>query len=644
MKRLFTLKKHFEKSLGLKISLPLIFTTIIFLITIILVNHYLFVEYGKRNIKQTVESKMKEIENNLQRVEAKAVWISSICSEMTLVKNAYKSYYETNDLESSSRLIEAEFSEINNSILKNTNEKAKIHFHLPPAKSFLRCWSSKRGDDISGFRNTVLDVSKNQTAIKGIEVGRAGFVIRGIIPIFGAESNYLGSVETLFPISSIVKDSKLSETEEFAIFMHTDLLEIASKFLEKNATNINIEEETIGKLILVEKTSNNFQIQNLPKVELQQGLIDTVFFEKDNFQYVVFPIFNYSNKAEGVGVIQINRNDILASIEKAKMINLFFGVIFVLLLIVLVFYFTKILVTNPVNTVVIAMGKMSQKQINFRMKENRSDEIGELYGSINEMNKVFTEMIVGIDETASAVLSASNQLSNVSLQISERANEQASTNQEIATSMEQMLATINSNTEQAKNTGIISSKSSDEMLKGNTIFLEIVKSITEISEKINLINEIASKTDILSINAAIEAARAGSTGKGFAVVAFEIRKLADKTKYVSDEITALSVNGQDISKVAKETLERVIPDITRSAKLVENIVTASKEQQGGVEMINSSIQQLTAITNKNSASAEEMSASAEDLSIQAKQLKKIIASSASDILNNKNVNLKKKSA
>jgi len=129
----------------------------------------------------------------------------------------------------------------------------------------------------------------------------------------------------------------------------------------------------------------------------------------------------------------------------------------------------------------------------------------------------------------------------------------------------------------------------------------------------------------LSINAAIEAARAGEAGKGFAVVSNEIRKLADKTKTASDKITKLSKNGQDISRIAGKALEKVIPEIIKSAELVNNIVSASREQQSGVEMINTSIQQLTETTNENSASAEEMSASAEELSAQAEQLKELIS-------------------
>ncbi len=297
-------------------------------------------------------------------------------------------------------------------------------------------------------------------------------------------------------------------------------------------------------------------------------------------------------------------------------------------------------ISKPIGKVVKALQKMSQKQINFRMDTKRNDEIGTLYNSINTMNKVFTEMITGIDETASSVLTASNQLSTISQEISQRANEQAATTEEVATSMEQMLAMINSNTQNAEMTEKASTKSANEMKQSNKIFVKTIKSVSEISEKISIISEIADKTDILSINAAIEAARAGEAGKGFSVVANEIRKLADKTKIASIEITELSKNGQNISKIAGEKLENAIPEIIKSANLVNSIVSASKEQQSGVEMVSISMLQLTEITNENSASAEEMSASAEQLSAQAEQLNELISLFKIGNLQNKNVFIK----
>lgn len=308
--------KLIKKSIGFKISIPIILTTSVIIIAILLINNYLFIKYGENEINKVFQNKMQEIEKNLKQVEDKALWISSAFSELTIVKEAYKKYYATDSLQQSSQLLEKEFVAINAAILKNTGSDAKIHFHIPPATSFLRCWSSKRGDNLASFRPTVLKISESHLPVSGIEIGRGGFEIRGIAPIFDEKKQYLGSVETLFPIEVIFENAKSAENEDFAIFMHSDMLSIASDFLKKNESNVNSKNKTIGKLILIKSTSDRFKDENLPETELNTALVKTTNFTVEDYEYLAFPIYNFEKKAQAVGVIQLNKNDLISSINR----------------------------------------------------------------------------------------------------------------------------------------------------------------------------------------------------------------------------------------------------------------------------------------------------------------------------------------
>jgi len=345
----------------------------------------------------------------------------------------------------------------------------------------------------------------------------------------------------------------------------------------------------------------------------------SLYFEPYNW------VIGTGNYTDDIDNILLKQQEII--IKKQKDRNAI-TIAFIIILMVIVSIVSSIVGTKMsmrIKKTVEAMKRIANKEINFRMQEDRNDEIGGLSKSVNEINKNFQEIISNINTSAISFIEASKQLTYISLNISERASEQAATTEEIASSMEQMAATTISNTEKARVTGGISSKTAEETKKNGIILEKTIKSVREISKKTEIISEIASQTNMLSLNASIEAARAGNAGKGFSVVALEVRKLAEKSKLASEEISKLSTEGQEISEIAGEKLAKLIPEIIKSAELVNSIVIASKEQENGIEAINMSIQELTEITNENSISAEDMSSAAEQLSAQSLQLKDLIS-------------------
>jgi methyl-accepting chemotaxis protein len=271
----------------------------------------------------------------------------------------------------------------------------------------------------------------------------------------------------------------------------------------------------------------------------------------------------------------------------------------------------------------IAAGKLSVKIDQQYL--DRKDEIGILSNALQKMTDKLREIVISILETSESFSTASQQINTGSQQLSQGASEQASSLEEISSSMEEMTSNIQQNSINAQQTEKIALSATGSVEKVHKSGINSITSIKEIADKISLINDIAFQTNILALNAAVEAARAGEYGKGFAVVAGEVRKLAERSKRAADQIGVLSGSSVDITEENGKLLEELIPEIEKTAKLVQEITSASVEQNKGTKQVNYSIQQLNQVTQRNAATAEQLANSAQELSSQADQMKILIS-------------------
>lgn len=292
--------------------------------------------------------------------------------------------------------------------------------------------------------------------------------------------------------------------------------------------------------------------------------------------------------------------------------------------ILLAMYITR-LITEPVRkgvefAIALAGGDLMQK-----IDVDQKDEIGDLAKALTNMAEKLKEVITNIITGANNIASASLEMSSTSQEMSQGVSEQASSAEEVSASMQQMGANIQQNTDNAQQTERIARQAASSIKKGSDASNRSVAAMREITEKIAIVNEIAFQTNILALNAAVEAARAGEHGKGFAVVAAEVRKLAEKSAKAASEIDNVSKEGVEISDNAGKLLMQIVPEIEKTASLVQEISAASVEQTSGANQVNTAIQQLNQVTQQNAAAAEELASGAEELSSQAEMLKDFVS-------------------
>ena len=296
-----------------------------------------------------------------------------------------------------------------------------------------------------------------------------------------------------------------------------------------------------------------------------------------------------------------------------------------ILLAIIMGLFLSINISTPVRLIADHIQSTTESgDLTKRVAVSSEDEIGTMIGSFNNFLNKLEKVIAEVSSGSANISSASQQVAASSSSLSQGTSEQAASVEETTSSLEEMSASITQNAENSRRMEQVATKGAREAEESGKAVNQTMDAMKSITQKIEIIEEIAYQTNLLALNAAIEAARAGEHGKGFAVVATEVRKLAERSQSAAKEITTLASDSVRVAEHSGNLLKELVPSINKTAELVQEVSAASREQSSGVNQINKAMATVDQVTQRNASAAEELSSTAEELAAQAESLSQLV--------------------
>ncbi len=572
----------------------LIFITPVLIIVFSLLAISLFV-VGKSYQKETVNSLGSQIV--AARSGQISIWLQSLTHELQLI--AKKSSVKTMDWNTMKADIQT--------FAKRREDTYQMLFICFPDGTYFTTLKGKASANVADRKYFIDIISKGKHfSITQPTISRTTNVEKFniAVPIQNSSGEVLGVLAANIELRTL---SRIAQRMKFGASGYGSII------YPEHTTSVHLY-----KTSLLEKKAskfNTFISKNAHNTEKESGY--SSILRPDGVEEIVFfrPIQHSPNWTL---CLSVPKYEIEKSIRQLTAIVVMGFTLASIITFTLINIITRLIITSPLKKIMKAIISLSNGNLKQHVEVNGEDEISKLGNATNELSLKWTETIESTTQNIATVNMGSELILSSSEELASGADEQTAAIEEISSATEEIAVTINRNTRKTTDTKSIAITAEEGITAVKKTTHQSITMIRKIAEKIIEVDKIASQTDLLAINAAIEAARAKEYGKGFAVVASEVRKLAAYTQKYANEIIDLTNEGVNIAEESGELLSSISPRVQSTAELLRDISVSSMELKINSDQINKAVQQFSIITQQNAAIAEELSTSSEELNLHSK--------------------------